>query len=126
MVPSAEINHSHPSFERRRGNQNYAQYGGDYAVPPSHDRNSPRGDISTSNWYCHTTLVSLQGFYLKLLCDLAGGRVHFTVPGLFETSVCMRGADKDDGWFFVGVKFLISVGGDMSGADGKFRMWWIY
>ncbi|KAH0826875.1 mediator complex subunit MED14-domain-containing protein [Lanmaoa asiatica] len=48
---------------------------------------------------------------------IAGGRVHFTVPGLFETTVCMRGAEKDDGWFFVNVKFLISVGGDMSGAD---------
>ena len=46
--------------------------------------------------------------------------MHFTVPGLFETSVCMRGAEKDDGWFFVNVKFLISVGGDMSGADGTF------
>lgn len=60
----------------------------------------------------------------ETLCDLAGGRVHFTVPGLFETSVCMRGADKDDGWFFVNVKFLISVGGDMSGADGTSRMAW--
>ncbi|KAN0076709.1 Mediator complex subunit MED14 domain containing protein [Tylopilus felleus] len=48
---------------------------------------------------------------------IAGGRVHFTVPDLFETSVCMRGAEKDDGWFFVDVKFLFSVGGDMSGAD---------
>ncbi|KAF8447165.1 mediator complex subunit MED14-domain-containing protein [Boletus edulis BED1] len=48
---------------------------------------------------------------------IADGRVHFTVPSLFETSVCMRGAEKDDGWFFVNVKFLISVGGDMSGAD---------
>ncbi|KAF8552437.1 MED14-domain-containing protein [Imleria badia] len=48
---------------------------------------------------------------------IAGGRVHFIVPGLFETSVCMRRAEKDDGWFFVNVKFLISVGGDMSGAD---------
>ncbi|KIJ59729.1 hypothetical protein HYDPIDRAFT_118235 [Hydnomerulius pinastri MD-312] len=47
---------------------------------------------------------------------IAGGRVHFTVPNLFETSVCLRGAEKDDGWFFVGVKFLITVGGDMTGT----------
>ncbi|KAI9567227.1 mediator complex subunit MED14-domain-containing protein [Boletus coccyginus] len=57
------------------------------------------------------------GLRLKLLCDPAGGRVHFIVPGLFETSVCMRGAENVDGWFFVNVKFLISIGGDMSGAD---------
>ncbi|KAF9220121.1 MED14-domain-containing protein [Gyrodon lividus] len=48
---------------------------------------------------------------------IAGGRVHFTVPGLFETSVCLRGAEKNDGWFFVNVKFLIAVGGDMTGTD---------
>ncbi|KAG8218037.1 mediator complex subunit MED14-domain-containing protein, partial [Butyriboletus roseoflavus] len=65
----------------------------DYAVPSSHDGSDTRGNVSTSNW------------------------VHFTVPGLFETSVCMRGAEKNDGWFFVNVKFLISVGGDMSGAN---------
>ena len=63
---------------------------------------------------------------MKLLCDLAGGRVHFTVPGLFETSVCMRGAENVDGWFFVNVKFLISIGGDMSGADGMARVTWTY
>lgn len=67
------------------------------------------------------SLFSRRGLHLKLLCDPAGGRVHFTVLGLFETSVCMRGAEKDDGWFLVNVKFLISVGGDMSGADGTSR-----
>lgn len=38
----------------------------------------------------------------------------------------MRGAENVDGWFFVNVKFLISVGGDMSGADGMARVTWIY
>ncbi|KAH7889201.1 mediator complex subunit MED14-domain-containing protein [Phlebopus sp. FC_14] len=46
---------------------------------------------------------------------IAGGRVHFTVPNLFETSICLRGAKMDDGWFFVSVKFLFTVGGDMTG-----------
>lgn len=46
---------------------------------------------------------------------IAGGRVHFIVPKLFETSICLRGAEKDDGWFFVGVKFLFKVGGDTTG-----------
>ncbi|KAF9242015.1 mediator complex subunit MED14-domain-containing protein [Melanogaster broomeanus] len=57
------------------------------------------------------------GPYLKLLCDPGGGKVLFTVPNLFETSVCLRGADKIDGWFFVNVKFLFTVGGDMTGTD---------
>lgn len=66
----------------------------------------------------------MRGPHLKPLYDPAGGRVHFTVPGLFETSVCMRGAEKDDGWFFVNLKFPISVGGDVSGVDGTSCMAW--
>lgn len=58
---------------------------------------------------------------MNIFCDSAGGRVHFTAPGLFEASVCLRGAEKDDGWFFVNVKFLITVGGDMTGTHGTFR-----
>jgi mediator of RNA polymerase II transcription subunit 14 len=50
---------------------------------------------------------------------VAGGRVFFTVPNLFETSLCLRGAQKDDGWFFVHVEFLITVGGDRTGMQGK-------
>ncbi|KAF7321449.1 Mediator of RNA polymerase II transcription subunit 14 [Mycena kentingensis (nom. inval.)] len=46
---------------------------------------------------------------------IAGGRVYFTVPNLFEASFCLRGALKDDGWFFVHVEFLITVGGDLTG-----------
>lgn len=46
---------------------------------------------------------------------IAGGRVHFVVPKLFEASICLRGAEKDDGWFFVSVKFLFRVGGDATG-----------
>ncbi|KAH8119598.1 MED14-domain-containing protein [Phellopilus nigrolimitatus] len=41
------------------------------------------------------------------------GRVHFTVTNLFETSVSLRGAQRDDGWFFVHVEFLHTVGGDL-------------
>ncbi|KAJ7782911.1 mediator complex subunit MED14-domain-containing protein [Mycena metata] len=44
---------------------------------------------------------------------IAGGRVYFTVPNLFETSLCLRGGLKEDGWFFVHVEFLITVGGDL-------------
>ncbi|KAK7057435.1 mediator of RNA polymerase II transcription subunit 14 [Favolaschia claudopus] len=45
---------------------------------------------------------------------IANGRVYFTVPDLFETSLCLRGGLKEDGWFFVHVEFLITVGGDLT------------
>ncbi|KAG1750599.1 mediator complex subunit MED14-domain-containing protein [Suillus paluster] len=48
---------------------------------------------------------------------IANGRVHFMVPKLFETAICLRGAEKNDGWFFVSVKFLITVGGDLTGMQ---------
>ncbi|KAJ7188529.1 mediator complex subunit MED14-domain-containing protein [Mycena filopes] len=48
---------------------------------------------------------------------IAGGRVYFTVPNLFETSLCLRGGLKEDGWFFVHVEFLITVGGDLTGIQ---------
>ena len=49
----------------------------------------------------------------------ADGRVYFTVPHLFETSLCLLGAKKDEeGWFFVHVEFLIGVGGDLTGMQG--------
>ncbi|KAI5116984.1 hypothetical protein M0805_001593 [Coniferiporia weirii] len=41
------------------------------------------------------------------------GRVHFTVPNLFEASISLRGAQKEDGWFFVHIEFLHTVGGDL-------------
>ena len=34
------------------------------------------------------------------------GRAHFTVPNLFETSISLRGAQEEDGWFFSHVEFL--------------------
>ncbi|KAG5646818.1 hypothetical protein DXG03_002195 [Asterophora parasitica] len=45
------------------------------------------------------------------------GRVYFTVPKLFEVSLCLRGAQKDEGWFFVHVEFLINIGGDLTGLQ---------
>ncbi|KAJ6602180.1 mediator complex subunit MED14-domain-containing protein [Mycena sp. CBHHK59/15] len=48
---------------------------------------------------------------------IAGGRVYFTVPKLFETSLCLGGGLKEDGWFFVHVEFLITVGGDLTGIQ---------
>jgi hypothetical protein len=49
----------------------------------------------------------------------ADGRVSFTVPKLFECSICLRGAEKDAGWFFVSVEFLFTVGGDPTGMQGS-------
>ncbi|KAL1667181.1 mediator complex subunit MED14-domain-containing protein [Schizophyllum commune] len=43
---------------------------------------------------------------------IAGGRVYFTVPNLFEVGVCLVGAQKDDGWFTTHFEFLIGIGGD--------------
>ncbi|KAG1762429.1 mediator complex subunit MED14-domain-containing protein [Suillus occidentalis] len=48
---------------------------------------------------------------------IANGLVHFSVPKLFETAICLIGAEKNDGWFFVSVKFLITVGGDLTGMQ---------
>ncbi|KAF8070340.1 mediator complex subunit MED14-domain-containing protein [Lyophyllum atratum] len=48
---------------------------------------------------------------------IADGRVYFTVPKLFETSLCLRGAQKDEGWFFVHAEFLINIGGDLTGLQ---------
>ncbi|KAI0829900.1 MED14-domain-containing protein [Trametes gibbosa] len=48
---------------------------------------------------------------------IADGRVHFAAPKLFEASLCLRGAGKNDGWFFVDVSFLFTVGGDQTGMQ---------
>ncbi|KAG6862349.1 hypothetical protein C0995_016047 [Termitomyces sp. Mi166 len=48
---------------------------------------------------------------------IADGRVFFTVPKLFEVSLCLRGAQEDDGWFFVDVEFLINIRGDLTGLQ---------
>lgn len=47
------------------------------------------------------------------------GRVFFTIPDQFEVSLSLRGALKDDGWFFVHVEFLHSIGGDMKDVQGS-------
>lgn len=59
MVLSTEIYYSPSTLDRRRGDQNIERHGGDNAVPSSHDGNNTRGDVSTSNWYCHTILFSM-------------------------------------------------------------------
>ncbi|KAI0356373.1 MED14-domain-containing protein [Trametes cingulata] len=48
---------------------------------------------------------------------IADGRVWFTAPKLFEASLCLRGAGKNDGWFFDNVTFLFKVGGDQTGMQ---------
>ncbi|KAG5717326.1 Mediator of RNA polymerase II transcription subunit 14, partial [Termitomyces sp. T112] len=48
---------------------------------------------------------------------IADGRVYFTVPKLFEVSLCLRGAQQDDGWFFVHVMFLINIRGGLTGLQ---------
>lgn len=52
------------------------------------------------------------------VCSPADGRVFFTVSRLFEASICLRGGQKDDGWFFVQVEFLFNVGGDRTAMQG--------
>ncbi|KAI0745059.1 MED14-domain-containing protein [Earliella scabrosa] len=48
---------------------------------------------------------------------IGNGRVFFTAPKLFELSLCLRGARPNDGWFFVNVTFLFTVGGDQTGMQ---------
>lgn len=41
---------------------------------------------------------------------ISNGRAVFTVPRLFEVTLCTTGSDKANGWFFVHVEFLITAG----------------
>ncbi|PFH52047.1 hypothetical protein AMATHDRAFT_74540 [Amanita thiersii Skay4041] len=50
----------------------------------------------------------------SFIYSLEDGRIYFTVPRLFETSICLRGGEKQDGWFFVHVEFLINITGDLT------------
>ncbi|KAJ3526719.1 hypothetical protein NMY22_g10058 [Coprinellus aureogranulatus] len=45
---------------------------------------------------------------------IADGRVFFTVPKLFEASLCLQGPAADAGWFFVHVEFPININGDLA------------
>jgi mediator of RNA polymerase II transcription subunit 14 len=51
---------------------------------------------------------------------IANGRVYFSVPNLFEVSLCLQGARKTDCWIFLHVEFLITIGGDLTGMEGEF------
>ena len=44
--------------------------------------------------------------------------MHFTAPKLFELTLCLLDAHRDDGWFFVNVTFLFPVGADPTGMQG--------
>ena len=46
------------------------------------------------------------------------GRVFFTAPKLFEASLFLGGSQRDDGWFFANVRFLFTIGGDLTGIQG--------
>ena len=46
------------------------------------------------------------------------GRVFFSAPKLFEASLFLGGSQRDDGWFFVNVRFLFTIGGDLTGIQG--------
>ncbi|KAG7090906.1 hypothetical protein E1B28_009983 [Marasmius oreades] len=48
---------------------------------------------------------------------IVDGRVYFTAAKLFETSLCLTGVQQQDGWFLVGVEFLLKIGGDMTGTQ---------
>jgi mediator of RNA polymerase II transcription subunit 14 len=69
------------------------------------------------------------GEYRRLICNYANlcqadGRVHFTIPKLFELSLCLLGPSPDSGWFFAHVEFLFTVKGDVSEFQGTFRKPW--
>lgn len=46
------------------------------------------------------------------------GRVFFTAPKLFESSLFLGGSQREDGWFFANVRFLFTIGGDLTGIQG--------
>ncbi|KAJ2931244.1 hypothetical protein H1R20_g5852, partial [Candolleomyces eurysporus] len=45
------------------------------------------------------------------------GRVFFTVPKLFEVSICLTGPLPTDGWFFVHVEFPINLKDETTGLQ---------
>ena len=55
------------------------------------------------------------------LCSftIADGRIFFTVPKLFEVSLCLQGPAADAGWFFVHVEFPVTPKGDIASLQGK-------
>lgn len=97
-----------------RSSQNTLGHGRCHPVSFAHDRDDSSRDVSTSHRY-----ISSVGCNTQLTNCLANGRVHFTAPKLFEVSLCLRGAHKDDGWFFVQVEFLINIGGGLTGLQGR-------
>ncbi|KAI0296496.1 mediator complex subunit MED14-domain-containing protein [Multifurca ochricompacta] len=70
-----------------------------------------------------TEIIPVEMFNYRICMSLhlymltADGRAWFTVPNLFETSICLRGGNQEDGWFFVHVEFLFTVGGDRTGMQ---------
>ena len=75
--------------------------------------------IEMSNYrICMFCFPSLS-WHLLTSCGTDDGRAWFTVPNLFEASICLRGGNQDDGWFFVHVEFLFTVGGDRTGMQGS-------
>lgn len=93
-----------------------------HVIPPLHDGNDTHGNVLILNWY--NIMFSCGALHLNLL--VIQWMVHFTVPSLSETFVWMHGAEEDNGWFFVNVKFITSARGDMNGTDGMSCMMWIY
>jgi hypothetical protein len=88
-------------------------HGSCHSISLAHDRTHSSRDVPTPHWYVARIKCSTQ-----LTNCLADGRVYFTAPKLFEVSLCLRGAQKDDGWFFVHVEFLINIGGGLTGLQG--------
>jgi hypothetical protein len=96
-----------------RGSQNPFGHGRCHSISFAHDRNYSGRDVPTPHRYIASITCGTQ-----LTNGLVDGRVYFTAPKLFEASLCLRGAQRDDGWFFVHVEFLINIGGGLSGLQG--------
>ncbi len=77
--------------------------------------------LKSSHWRCPAIKLVISS-YLEVHTGVniasADGRVRFFAPRLFEASLCLLGAIQDDGWFFVDVEFLFTVGGDSTGMQG--------
>ena len=74
--------------------------------------------LEMSNYHIGKVLLStLRALALILLIE--DGRVFFIAPRLFRTSLCVCGARKDDGWFFLDVEFLFNIGGDATSLQGR-------
>jgi hypothetical protein len=94
----SEIGRPFNTVDRFRSCRHSFGHGRCHSVSFAYDGNHSRRDFSTPHRY--------------------SGPVKCSTP-LTEVSLCLGGAQKEDGWFFVGVEFPINIGGGLTDLQGE-------